>query len=151
MKELARIAGPLLIFIGGIFLLVGLVSFFRAFGTHELPTNFWCAFIGLPMLGFGVTVTKFAYLNKISNFLENETHDAVGNIVKNIGSNLNVSGTSAKTEIVRCQKCNASNKSSAKFCNECGSSIQKSVPCKHCNELNDADAKFCDNCGNQLN
>ena len=151
MRDLARIAGPGLIFIGGILLIIGLVSFFSAFGTNQMPTNFWYAFIGLPMLGFGVTVTKLAYLKPISNFLENETHEAIGNAAKNIGRNLNLSKTNTETEITRCLKCNASNNSSAKFCNECGSSIQKSVPCKHCSELNDADARFCDNCGNSIN
>jgi len=148
MKQQLRITGPVLIFIGGIFLVVGLVSFFSSFGTHLPPKNFWCAFIGLPMVGFGVVVTKLAFLKPISNYFENETRDAVGNVAKNISHNLNMPGTDS--EIVRCLKCNAPNKSSAKFCNECGSSIQKSVSCKHCSELNDADAIFCDNCGNRL-
>ena len=150
MKELARVIGPLLIFIGGIFTAVGLVSFFSAFGAFGPPRYFWCVFIGLPMIGSGVFITKFAYLKPISNYIESETHDAVGNVAKNIGSNINISSPSVETEIVRCVKCNASNKSSSKFCNECGNSIQKSINCSSCNELNDADAKFCDNCGKPI-
>ena len=69
------------------------------------------------MIGIGINITKFAYLKPISNYLESETHDAVGNISKNIGQNLNIAGSDVEKEIIRCVKCNASNKSSSKFCN----------------------------------
>ena len=53
-----RLLGGILVAVGGIFTLVGLTSFFSSFGSFESPDKFWCAFVGLPMLGFGVMLLK---------------------------------------------------------------------------------------------
>lgn len=59
------------------------------------------------------------------------------------------SGTTAPAteQGVRCLKCNTVNEVDAKFCDQCGFSLQKTKACPACRELNDPNAKFCDNCG----
>lgn len=155
MKELARILGPLLIVIGVIFLIIGMVSFFSAFGSFGMPKYFWCAFVGIPMIGIGSFMTKFAYLKPISNYVADETKESIGTVAgtvaKEVGKHINFgSGQPTETERVRCHKCNHPNDLDSKFCSNCGSGLLKSVSCPSCGELNDPDAKFCDNCGKQL-
>ena len=64
-KSFLRIVGPLLAVVGLIFLVIGMVSFFSAFGSHEAPKLFWCCFVGMPLLFVGVTMSKFGYLGAV--------------------------------------------------------------------------------------
>ena len=52
---------------------------------------------------------------------------------------------------IRCTECNALHPVDTKFCNQCGSSLEKTRMCPDCNENNDSDANFCDNCGKAFN
>ncbi|MFI5352655.1 MAG: AAA family ATPase [Candidatus Binatales bacterium] len=49
---------------------------------------------------------------------------------------------------MRCPKCGADNRETAKFCDGCGSPIQSK--CASCGALNRAGARFCDGCGTAL-
>jgi hypothetical protein len=50
-----------------------MVSFFSAFGTFEPPRLFWCMFVGIPLLGVGLGITKFAFLGSILRYMMGET------------------------------------------------------------------------------
>ncbi len=159
-----RFLGVLLVIVGAIFFIIGIVSFFSAFGSHGPPRYFWCAFIGMPMLGIGISICKFAFMGKVSryvagevapvgkdvvNYMANETRDTLREVAAAAGEGFrNGKGTDNKRII--CHKCNTDNDISAKFCNNCGASLKKSVKCSECGELNDPDAKFCDNCGKSI-
>lgn len=77
IRDVARILGPLLILAGGIFMAVGMISFFSAFGaplgSMGPPQYFWCCFVGMPLLALGVAVTKVAYLGAIFRYVAGET------------------------------------------------------------------------------
>src|ERR1700674_4212250 len=49
---------------------------------------------------------------------------------------------------MRCSKCGADNRETAKFCDGCGSPIQSQ--CASCGALNRPGARFCDGCGTAL-
>ena len=49
---------------------------------------------------------------------------------------------------MRCSKCGADNRDTAKFCDECGA--QLAPRCPSCGESNRPDARFCDSCGTTL-
>ncbi|HXW85357.1 MAG TPA: adenylate/guanylate cyclase domain-containing protein, partial [Candidatus Binataceae bacterium] len=49
---------------------------------------------------------------------------------------------------MRCSKCKAENRQSAKFCDECGAPL--SPKCVSCGAENRFDAKFCDSCGAKI-
>jgi class 3 adenylate cyclase len=49
---------------------------------------------------------------------------------------------------MRCSKCGADNRDTAKFCDECGA--QLAPRCPSCGESNRPDARFCDSCGATL-
>jgi len=68
-----RGGGILLVIVGGIFALIGLGSFFSSFGSFEPPRYFWCAFVGLPMVGIGFSMLKFGYLGLFTRYVAKET------------------------------------------------------------------------------
>lgn len=49
---------------------------------------------------------------------------------------------------IRCAKCGAENRDTAKFCDGCGTPIE--AKCASCGTLNRAGARFCDGCGTAL-
>ena len=167
-----RVLGPMLIVAGGIFAAIGFVDFFRAFGGSEFPRLFWCAFVGLPMFGIGMGITKFAYMGKIGRYIAGEaapvvkdtlnymadgTQDGIRTVTRAIGEGLRDGLAVAQAdrdvetvERVRCHKCNELNDADSRFCDQCGTALLKGVPCPGCGELNDGDAKFCDHCGRPM-
>ncbi len=64
--------GPLTLFIGLGFVVVGMASFFTAFGGSGVPRYFWCAFVGAPISFVGLILCKFAFMGKIFRFSAGE-------------------------------------------------------------------------------
>jgi hypothetical protein len=73
VRNFLRIAGPMTALAGLIFLIVGMVSFFSSFGSFEPPRNFWCCFVGIPLLGVGLIMTKAGYIGSIFRYFAAET------------------------------------------------------------------------------
>jgi hypothetical protein len=63
-----RIAGLLVAAAGFVFTLIGMVSFFSAFGSGAPPRLFWCAFIGLPMLAIGGMMCIFGFMGAVARY-----------------------------------------------------------------------------------
>lgn len=160
-----RRLGPLVVGVGVVFAVIGFVSFFTAFGGSGPPRYFWCAFVGLPLIGLGLGMTRFGYLGAISRYVANETtpvgvdvvntvaegtKDAVRGVATAVGEGLAAGRGGGTVEVVRCHKCNETNDQDARFCKQCGASLAKSKPCPSCLELNDPDARFCDRCGKPM-
>lgn len=160
-RESLRSIGILVTAVGGVFTLIGLGSFFSAFGSFEPPRYFWCAFIGLPLIGLGTSLMRYGYMGAVTryvagevapvakdtiNYLADGTEDALQTIGKAVGAGM-AATTAQSAALVRCHKCNRENARDAKFCSQCGTALQKSKQCPRCGELNDPDAKFCDDCG----
>ena len=77
IRTLLRAIGPLMVLAGVILAIVGIASFFSAFGTHEPPKRFWCVFIGVPLVGIGMGICKFAFLGTIGRYVAGEAAPAV--------------------------------------------------------------------------
>lgn len=82
-----RAIGLLLTTVGGIFAIVGAVDFFASFsavrsGVPDGPDKFWCLFVGLPMLGVGISILRAGYLGTMTRYVAGETapvaRDAMG-------------------------------------------------------------------------
>lgn len=161
-----RFIGPLLAGVGAIFVAIGLISFFTAFGSFQSPRYFWCVFVGGPLLAIGLTITKAGFMGSISRYFANEmapvskdtfnymasgTRGSIRDVASAIGEGLH-SGINAQesAEGIRCDNCDELNESTANFCKNCGDPIAKNRECSHCGEVNDPDARFCDNCGQTI-
>ncbi len=159
LRNTLRTIGPIVLVVGVIFAVIGIGNFFMSFGSFEPPRYFWCAFIGLPLVGLGVALTKFAYLGAITRYMANEvapvgkdvtnymahgTKDAMREVAGAIGE-----GLRGETKVVRCGGCQTENEPGANFCKNCGHAIGERS-CPKCFEPNDVDAKFCNHCGQQV-
>lgn len=72
----------------------------------------------------------------------------LGNLVGDIGRNLN---TSVTTAYKICPKCGNKNDEDDSFCGECGYRLtQPKVACGNCGEEMDSNVKFCTECGNPM-
>lgn len=146
---------------GAIFVIVGFVDFFSAFG-RDRPSRFWCFFVGMPLLGVGVGMLKFGYMGAVTRYMAGEaapvmkdtfnymaegTREGIRDVAEAVGRGLRGETSGAP---VACQKCGHVNDSDANFCDECGTALTSGKSCASCGESNDADAKFCDRCGQSL-
>jgi len=166
VRSVLRVVGPIVGLTGLIFMIVGVVSFFSAFGGSGGPKYFWCCFVGIPLMFVGGVLTQFAYMGKVAryaagemapvakdtfNYMADGTQDGVRTFARAIGEGLGdgMAGGGQGT-MIRCHKCNNLVEEDAKFCGDCGSAVSKSKTCPACSELNDPDAKFCDDCGHRF-
>jgi hypothetical protein len=156
-----RAAGMLLAAAGAVLTGIGFVSFFQAFGGSEPPTRFWCAFLGLPLLGIGLSMMKLGYLGTISryvaeetapvavdtlNYVARETKDALRESVAHIASGLSPAAAASRN----CPHCNRPTPGNANFCGDCGGALPRVTACPQCRRSNGADARYCAGCGTQL-
>lgn len=163
-RNVLRVIGILLLGIGACFAVVGFISFFSAFNGHGRPDNFWCVFIGLPLMAIGFKLVSVGYLGAAArylsgesapvakdtfNYVSTESKEGVRNVAQAVSEGI-AAGKSGAGRVNQCPKCNEANDAEAKFCKECGAPLGRSKPCPSCKELNAYDAKFCDHCGNAL-
>lgn len=160
VRNTLRSIGPFILGAGIILVVIGFISFFSSFGSFGPPRYFWCAFLGMPLIAVGASLSRFGYIGAVGryvageiapvakdtvNYMAEESKDAIRHVSEAIGAGLNQN--QSLTTIVRCYKCNAENQTKAKFCNNCAAALLKSNSCAQCGELNDPDARFCDSCG----
>jgi protein-S-isoprenylcysteine O-methyltransferase Ste14 len=67
-RRLLRLAGPIIALAGLIFLIIGVASFFSAFGGGGSPRLFWCCFVGLPLLFVGSVLCMFGFLGAVARY-----------------------------------------------------------------------------------
>jgi ribosomal protein L40E len=163
-RDFCRIAGPVLIVAGFIMTAIGVYDFSAGFGDFDRgPGLFWLCFVGMLVLGGGVTLARIGYLGAAARYVAAETApvatDAFNYVARGASEGVKqIAGAVADgmrrdtggKVVVRCHKCEAENDADAKFCKACGAALGKSVACPACNERNDPDANFCDNCGGKL-
>ncbi len=85
IRTVLRTGGPLVVLIGALFLLIGMVSFFAAFGSFETPRLFWCAFVGIPLLAVGGRMCQFGYMGDVARYLAAEAAPVAKDAVNYLG------------------------------------------------------------------
>jgi len=166
-KSGMRTLGPALTVIGAILTLIGIGSFFIAMGSSNTfsplhpsqsfsdfqnqadslfqqhrqgqPKLFFLAFVGLPTLGVGITITKAGYLKEITQYAAKETSPAISTVVSTVRSAINDGETP-------CPHCALPIEPGSKFCSHCGNALAD-LQCPQCNALVEPDDKFCPSCG----
>lgn len=152
IKRTLKIVGPIVTAAGLILAVVGFVSFFSAFGGGGMPSLFWCAFIGLPIFVIGLRLTMAAFRREIATYHKNESAPVVNEFAEDIKPAVQNVASAVRGETAAegriCPQCGEQNGADAKFCQNCGSALQKVCPA--CGNSADAKAKFCDNCGHRF-
>jgi hypothetical protein len=160
-----RTLGLLLTVPGAVLTLVGFGSLLSSFGSFGGPPQyFWCAFVGLPMLGIGGNLLRLGYLGTITRYVAGEaapvaadtvdylarnTRDAVRTVAAAVGEGLRVDGKNG-AETVPCPACSQPGSADARFCSQCGAAMQCTVECPGCRLEQPAAARFCSGCGTKL-
>ena len=132
-RKVLRTAGPIIVGIGLLFMVIGFGNFFLSFGSFEPPRYFWCAFVGMPLLFVGSAMCMHGFLGSFAryisaeaapvqkdtfNYLAEGTKEGVKTIASAIGQ-----GPSAGKAVGVCHQCNHSNDADAKFCKNCGAPL----------------------------
>jgi hypothetical protein len=87
IRTVLRVGGPLIALAGLIFIIVGVASFFSAFGTGQSPSNFWCAFVGIPLLFVGGVMCQMGFLGSFARYVAGETAPVAKDVVNYMGEN----------------------------------------------------------------
>lgn len=124
-----------------------------SFGGGEMPSLFWCAFVGMPVFVIGLGLTFTAFRREIATYHKNESAPVVNEFAEDIKPAVQsvasaVREADSAAQGAPCPSCGEQNDTDAKFCKNCGAALRK--VCPGCGEQNDADAKFCDNCGHRF-
>lgn len=163
-RNALRVVGPIVLLVGIGFTGTCFLSFFLSFGSMEMPKYFWCGFVGVPLVGIGSMICKFAFLGAVARYAANEvapvgadvvnymadgTKGAIQDVAAAVGEGFRSGASSTAQLVVRCKECDTDNDESAAFCDNCGNPLSKPKLCA-CGESNDPDARFCDGCGASL-
>jgi len=161
-RDFFRLLGPILLAVGGLLTLIGFVSFFSAFGGGGMPQYFWCAFVGMPLLGAGAFLCKLGYLGAMTrymagevapvgkdvvNYMAHETKGSVKNVATAMAEGLRNGFLGAEESPLQCPTCHARNDRDARFCKQCGIVLDDKVLCAHCGKSCGCGARFCSDCG----
>lgn len=139
VRSFLRVGGPILFGIGLLLTIIGFANLFTAFGTFGAPSNFWLAFIGLPLMGVGSAMVRAGYLGPAVRYVAGEVAPSVRDTLGFVGRG---------ADEVTCANCGFKNRVDAKFCDHCGAAL--SIFCPTCGRPNAPDATFCDECGKPL-
>jgi len=138
LRNVFRLLGPLVALTGLILIVVGMVSFFSAFGGMEPPRHFWCVFAGMPILFVGLLLCKLGYMGRVARYVAGEiapvgkdtinymaegTKDSIKTVASAIGEGLRGTAEGTQETKVRCHKCNNLVEEGAKFCSDCGQQV----------------------------
>ena len=67
-RTFLRVAGAMVAGVGLVFLIIGMASFFSAFGGSGSPRLFWCCFIGMPLLFVGGVMCMFGFMGAVARY-----------------------------------------------------------------------------------
>lgn len=67
-RTFLRVGGLLVAAVGLVFLIVGMASFFSAFGGGGPPRLFWCCFVGMPLLFAGGVMCVFGFMGAVARY-----------------------------------------------------------------------------------
>lgn len=177
-RSILRIVGPMILIVGILLTLIGVGGFFSTFikgftagpgammedGFGDGIKLFFLAFIGIPMMGIGGAITKFAFMGAVvryaaseiapvgkdtANYMIDGTKGAIGDLAQSVGAGIaaGMSGEKAGGDTVDCPGCSQACDSGARFCSDCGTAIPGEVRCERCGAMNEPDARFCNQCG----
>jgi hypothetical protein len=88
IRGILRVGGLVVAGLGLFFTLVGVGSFFAAFGSFEPPRYFWCAFIGLPLIFVGGAMCLFGFLGAFQRFVAGEFAPVAKDVFNYMGENV---------------------------------------------------------------
>jgi len=133
IRNTLRVAGPIILLIGLIFVISAVVSLVTSNGE---PRFAWLAFVGMPLMFVGGVMTLHGFMGALArysmregapvsaqtfNYMADETQDGIKTTAAALGSGLR-EGFSPQPKIF-CTQCGRENDGDAKFCKHCGKAM----------------------------
>jgi len=133
-----RMLGPTITGLGLVLTVIGFGSLLSSFGSSELPRYFWSAFVGMPLLFVGISMSMFGFLGSFARYVSGEAspvqkdtfnylaegmQEGVKTVATAIGGGLAAGMHNDGNVGKRCLRCHHDNDIDAKFCKNCGSSL----------------------------
>jgi ribosomal protein L40E len=169
VRDLLRLVGPAVLGVGVLLIVIGVGSFFSAFGSFGTgnfgpPKYFWCVFLGMPVLFVGIVLCGAGYTGAVNRYMAGEvapvakdtfnymahgTRDGVRDLATALGEGIAAGVAGARehaTEEEACPSCGAASPAGAQFCPGCGASFL-AARCSSCGGQLVPGAKFCHRCG----
>ena len=156
VKKKLKVIGAVVLAAGIICTVIGLVDFFAAFNSESAkpPKLFFLLFIGILLLGVGLSLMAFGFRREIMRYAKNEGVPVVNEAseelslaVKNVVSAAKEGVLGENKGKVVCE-CGAVNPGDNKFCKECGKALYS--VCPGCGAKVERESKFCGECGAKL-
>lgn len=136
-KAKFRAIGIIFTIIGGLLTIVGIGSFIYAFTGFGFPSYFFCAIIGLPLLGIGINFLRLSHLREFTSYTASQTAPVFKETAEYIFG-----------EVKECPNCSAKNDANASYCTNCGCKLNKYCP--KCGAEVSGDDNYCKTCGGKL-
>ncbi len=163
-QSVLRLFGTLMMGLGVILTGIGMVSYFSSRNKFQPPSNLWGVMVGLPLIGIGASLTNLGQHDEILRNLTEEvspvrresvkamsqdTGYGVVTMAQSVGRGMNSAtngdGLFASVTLL-CKRCDASNPTDARFCNQCGTSLLNQN-CPECGAIITPTSRFCNQCG----
>ena len=87
VRTILRRGGLSLVALGLLLTIVGVSSFFLAFGGSGPPRFFWCAFAGMPLLFLGTVMCMFGFMGAAHRYFFGEAAPVAKDAVNYMGTN----------------------------------------------------------------
>jgi zinc-ribbon domain len=130
VRGFLRVAGPLFLVCGLIFIIVGTANFFMAFGDSGPPRLFWCNFVGVPLAFVGGVMSSYGFMGAVLRYQAAEAAPVGKDTINYVASGVKpaikdvtqamVEGISSAKMGQYCTQCGAANDLDARFCKACG-------------------------------
>lgn len=85
-RGLLRLGGIVLLAPGLVLTLLGGIDFFATFQGGGFPTKFWCLFVGLPLVGFGMALLKAGFFGAAARYAAGEVVPVLGDSVQHLAA-----------------------------------------------------------------
>ena len=129
-----RVLGVVLVLVGLALVGTALADFFASFSSlgEGMPTKFWMAFVGWPVLAVGIWAVMAGFMGTASRYVAGETlpvvKDGLGYLTQGhglggIGRVADATPTDRATAARYCTECGAALSGTARFCSGCGHAV----------------------------
>lgn len=129
-----RVLGVVLVLVGLALVGTALADFFASFSSlgEGMPTKFWMAFVGWPVLAVGIWAVMAGFMGTASRYVAGETLPVVkdglgyltqGHGLDGLGRDAEATPTDRATAAGYCTECGAALPATARFCSGCGHAV----------------------------
>lgn len=134
-----RVLGVVLV-LGGLALLgTALADFFASFSSpgRGMPTKFWMAFVGIPVLAVGIWAVMAGFMGTASRYVAGETLPVVKDGLGYLTQGHGIAGLGRIADATPTDRATA-----ARYCTECGAALSGTAL--------SGTARFCSGCGHAV-